>query len=174
LWPKRIFDHIIYVYGSTITDETGLILTFAHELQHFIQYGYQRRLWAANLLLPYLPESVIRATGLRWFGIPAEREARITAKRVGTELCGAEAVAQYIDLKIKERVTPQNVKDWELIQQMNHLIPYDLQQGKKRIFYRLREYKRDFQEVLDDTKDDPDFKDLDLSLLIGEKSESAG
>src|SRR6266704_1647318 len=90
--PMLIFDHLIYVHGSICADETGLIMTFAHELQHFVQYGYQRKLWAANALLPRLPDYLIRANRLKWFYIPIEREARLVAKRVAETLCGADKV----------------------------------------------------------------------------------
>jgi hypothetical protein len=49
---RRVFDNGIYVHGSTCTDETALIMTFAHELQHFVQYGFSRRLWAEGGLIP--------------------------------------------------------------------------------------------------------------------------
>src|SRR5256885_12347627 len=31
---NRNFDHVIYLYGSTCSDEVSLSMTFAHELQH--------------------------------------------------------------------------------------------------------------------------------------------
>ena len=47
-WP---FDSLVYLYGSTCENELGLTITFAHELQHFLQYANERQLWAANALL---------------------------------------------------------------------------------------------------------------------------
>ena len=44
------FDHLIYLLGSTCSTEIGLAMTFAHELQHFVQRTTARELWAANAL----------------------------------------------------------------------------------------------------------------------------
>lgn len=162
---KQAFDHIIYLYGSTCADETGVIMTFAHELQHFIQYGHERTLWAANSLLPDLPNDVVSTVGLRWFDIPVEREARSTAKRIAVLLCGANMVTQYIDRKINENVTTEDVEDWRLIQDLNPAIPYDLEDATRLIFQRLSVYKLYFAQMLQDLKDDPDFKDIDLDAL---------
>ena len=70
-----IFDELIYLHGSTCASEVGLTMTFAHELQHFVQHGNMLTLWAANTLIPQLPKSVINALGLRWCDIPHECEA---------------------------------------------------------------------------------------------------
>ena len=48
---KRVFDHVIYLHGSTCTDDVGLTMTFAHELQHFVQHSTVLNLWAANSLI---------------------------------------------------------------------------------------------------------------------------
>jgi hypothetical protein len=79
---KQDVDHVIYIHGTTCADDVGLIMTFSHELQHFIQYGFCRKLWAENFLLPRLPKNVIDVTRLNWPDIPNEREARIVAKRI--------------------------------------------------------------------------------------------
>src|SRR6266478_1626327 len=34
---KRAFEHFIYLHGSVCEGSVGLTMTFAHELQHFIQ-----------------------------------------------------------------------------------------------------------------------------------------
>jgi hypothetical protein len=43
---NRHFDNVIYVYATTCADPVGRIMTFAHELQHFVQYRFDRNLWA--------------------------------------------------------------------------------------------------------------------------------
>jgi hypothetical protein len=164
---KRVFDHGIYLHGSTCADETGLTLTFAHELQHFVQYGFNRRLWAEGRLIPHLPKEVFDITGLNWPDIPHEREARIVAKRVGLELCGADAVKQYIDRRISEKATESDVKDWRFSQHLDPSIPYDLSAETKRIFQRLRPYRQALENVLRAMNGNPDYKDdykdIDLS-----------
>jgi hypothetical protein len=105
------FDRFIYLHGSTCLKEMGLTMTFAHELQHFVQHCNDPQLWAANTLIPNLPEAVITVLGLRWCDVPHEREARIVSKRTAENLLGAEVVAQYINEKIAEGVTVQDTAE---------------------------------------------------------------
>jgi hypothetical protein len=162
---KRVFDHVIYLHGSTCAEEVSMIMTLSHELQHFIQYGFNRKLWAENFLLPRLPKEVINIMGLNWPDIPNEREARIVAKRTAIKLCGADAVKQYIDRRISERVTPEDAEDWQFSQQVDPLILYDLAAGTRQIYQRLKAYRRHLEDILNEMREDGDvdFKCLDLS-----------
>jgi hypothetical protein len=167
-WPtRRVFDHVIYVHGSTCTDETALTMTFAHELQHFVQYGFSRTLLAEGRLIPRLPREVFDIEKINWPDIPHEREARIVAKRVGVKLCGADAVKRYIDRKIDENLTASDVDDWHFSQQLDPSIPYDLSSETKRVFQRLRPYRQSLENVLREMRGDStygsDYKDIDLS-----------
>lgn len=42
------FDNLIYIRPGTCDDPTGLVETYAHELQHFVQHGNTPRLSAVN------------------------------------------------------------------------------------------------------------------------------
>ena len=117
---KQDVDHLIYLHGSTCANDVSLIMTFSHELQHFVQYGFHRKLWAENFLLQNLPKGVIDITGLNWPDIPAEREARIVAKRVAVKLCRADAVKQYIDLRIRESTTLKDIEDCNFHNKWTH------------------------------------------------------
>jgi hypothetical protein len=139
---KQDVDHAIYVHGTTCADEVGLIMTFSHELQHFIQYGFNRKLWAENSLLPHLPKDVFDITGLNWPDIPNEREARIVAKQLGVKLRGADAVKRYIDRRISESTSPKDMEDWRFSQDVNTSLPYDLAGETKRIFQRLKPLRK--------------------------------
>ncbi len=141
-------------------------MTFAHELQHFAQYGNARRLWAANTLIPGLPRSVISALGLTWCDVPNEREARIVSKRIVEKLFGAEAVGKYVGTKILECVTQEDAADWECIRRLDTSTPYDLDRETKLFFLRLRDYRPDFERVLQGRRNDTDFKDVDLKALF--------
>jgi hypothetical protein len=165
---KQLFDHVIYVHGSTCADEVGLIMTFSHELQHFIQYVFNRKLWAENLLLPRLPKDVIDATGLNWPDIPNEREARSVAKQIGVTLCGTDAVRRYIDRRISASTNPKDLEDWRFSQHVDPSVPYDLAGETKRIFQRLKPHRRHLEEFLDQMGEDVDFKNLDLSEYFDE------
>ncbi len=159
--PRRVRDDYgIYLHGSACADETALIMTFAHELQHFVQYGFRRRLWAESKLIRRLPKEVQEKEQLNWPDIPHEREARIVAKRVGVRLCGEDAVNRYIDRMIEEaekRCIDQTVSEsetkWEIEdlrfnQALDSEIPDDLASGIKQIYRRLRPYRREFENAL--------------------------
>ncbi len=169
LAQKPAFDHVIYLHGSTCNDEVGLVMSFSHELQHFVQYGFHRRLWAENLLLPRLPAEVFDIdTGISWPDIPTEREARIVAKTIAENLCGSLAVSKYIDRRISENLTVRDVKDWRVIRELDSSSPYDLAQETRNIFRQLRSYKEDLEKALYCMRQDPDFEHLDLSPYFQE------
>ncbi len=88
-WRQLAFDHVTYLYGSTCSDEVGMTMTFAHELQHFIQRSNGIHMWAANSSAAWLDKTTLAATGLRPCDIPHEREARIVSKRTAEQLFGA-------------------------------------------------------------------------------------
>lgn len=126
------FDNVIYLYGTTCADSVGRVMTFAHELQHFVQYGFSPILWYENRRLwDRVPA----------YEIPTEWEARIVAKRIAKELCGPESVEQYIARKIefaKHRLNSKphdmdflkawqnEIDDWKFIQQLDESISFDL------------------------------------------------
>jgi len=172
-------DYGIYLHGSTCADETALTMTLAHELQHFVQYGFKRQLWAESRLIRKLPREVQEKEQLNWLDIPHEREARIVAKRVGVELCGEDAVTRYIDHMINEaqnRFTNRTIGESETKMEIEDLrfskefddlsAPYDLATEMKRIFRRLKPYKQVIENVLREKRGCPDYKDLDLSAYF--------
>ena len=157
------FDAVIYLHGSTCSDETALAMTLSHELQHFIQYGFNRKLWAVNYLLARLPKDVIDITGLNWPDITTEREARIVAKRIGIKVCGSEAIEQYIARKITEFTSLKDLEDWRFSQDVDPSVFYDLASETESIFERSKSYRQYLEQVLDEMRKDEDFKNLDLS-----------
>jgi hypothetical protein len=93
------FDSLIYIRSSTCNDSTGLVECYAHELQHFVQYGRTPRLWAVNSVLyqnlkPLEPASVVT-------DIPTEREANIVSKRVAEKVCGVEKVNKFAEERVR-------------------------------------------------------------------------
>ena len=127
-WPKYVREslgydfHLIYLHGTTCAYETGMIMTFAHELQHFVQYSTVRPVWAANVLIPKLHRSIIKGLRLKWADVPYECEARIISKRVAETLRGVDPVGQYINAKINAaagRNHWEDKRDWEFIRQLD-------------------------------------------------------
>jgi hypothetical protein len=143
-------------------------MTFAHEMQHFVQHASVPALWAANSLIHNLPKRVIAALALTWCDIPHEREARIVSKRTAECLLGAEATRRYIDAKIAERVTNDDAADWQFIRDLDTSTPYDLARETGLFFPRLRDYKSELEGVREELAvDDPIFSCVDLDVLLG-------
>jgi hypothetical protein len=166
LLRKALFDHVIYLYGSTCADEVALTMIFAHELQHFVQHENALTLWAANTLIPQLPRCVIDALGLKWCDIPYERDARIVSRRTAEDLLEVEAVRRYIEAKIVEHVTDDDAADWECIQGLVTSSACDLDGETKRFFPRLKDYRSQLEKLLQEQNTNADFKDVDLDTLL--------
>jgi hypothetical protein len=168
---RLAFEHLIYLHGSTCSSELGQTMTFAHELQHFIQYSTMRQVWAANRLayaaLRCMEPRQFKTSGLRACDIPHERQARIVAKGAAESLFGANIVNQYIEAKRTERVTEQDAADWECIRGFVASTPYDLAAETKLFFQRLKPYRPELERSLRDFHgDDPDIKEVDLDALL--------
>ncbi len=168
--PKVAFDHVIYLYGSTCSSLLALTMSFAHELQHFVQHENVRLLWAANSLLPHLDGSVISALELRWCDIPHEREARIVSKRTAENLFGVGDVNRYVDAKIAESTTDGDRTDWECIRGLDTSTHYDLALETMLFFQRrLKDYIPELEKALQ--RMPADFSaDVDLRKLLGRTS----
>ena len=166
--PLRAFDHLIYLHGSTCATEIGLVMCFAHELQHFVQHETAATLWASNTLVNCLPRADCVTLGLQWCDIPIEREARIVSRRIAEELLGAEPVRRHIRAKIDECVTEEDAADWKCIRDLDVSSPYDLAFETKRLFTRLRQQRSHLEIALADlSRHDPDFRNVDLETLLG-------
>ncbi len=158
----RVIDDLVYLYGSTCANEVGLTMTLAHELQHAIQHGNARNVWAVNGLVPQLPKTAVAALGLQWADIPIERETRIVSKRVAVHFFGEKRVTQYIDEKIAEGITDSDVADWQFVRTLTASSSVDLATCTQQLFKRMKGYRSELEAVLQEKKDDPDFGDIDL------------
>jgi hypothetical protein len=172
LWKKRIFDHVIYLHGSTCATDAGLGMTFAHEVQHFVQHETVPKLWAEGTLmndfLVRVDRVVIDTMKLNWFHNPIEREARAVSKQVAEHLCGKEQVRLYIDGRIAKNVSTDDVADWQFIQNLNPSSPYNLENETRLLFQRLKSYKRELETALQWCKKSGDhaFDCVDLNTLL--------
>lgn len=165
----RIVDDLVYLYGSTCTDEVGLTMTLAHELQHVVQHANARQVWAVNGLVPELPKTIISVLKLQWADIPIEREARIVSKRVSTQFFGEQSVMQYIETKIAEgntRNDAADVADWQFVRTLTPSETVDLEADTQRLFKRLKHYRPELEAVLQEKKDDPDSGGIDLDVYF--------
>jgi hypothetical protein len=120
-------------------------MTLAHELQHTIQRAKSRNLWAANTLIPGLSKDVIDALKLKWADIPIEKDARVIAKRVAENLCGADRVGEYIHKKIVE--PGEDVDDWHFVLKLKPSDSVDLVPETQVLFNRLRGYRLEVEKA---------------------------
>ncbi len=128
--PDLVFDWVIYLHGTTCSDAIGLVMSFAHELQHAVQRGTRQMLHAENGLLYGLDE-------IKSYDIPIEREARIVAKHIAERVCGVDAVKQYILRRQGIRLTDEDAEDWKLIETLDSSQSYDLENETELAFQRL-------------------------------------
>jgi hypothetical protein len=94
----QAFDNLIYIRHSTCADTTGFVITYAHELQHFVQHATMPRLLVVNEVLrqnlkPFEPTAITT-------DIPSEREANIVSKRAAEIVCGVEDVRRFAEERV--------------------------------------------------------------------------
>jgi hypothetical protein len=146
----------------------GLTMTFAHELQHFIQHVTKLKLWAESRLIRKLPKPVIDALDLKWGDVPHEHEARLVAKRTAEDLFGTEKMGQYIEAKINQPVEENDRADWKFIRGLVTSTPYDLASETRLLFSRLTGYRQELDQTLEVCRcEDPAYyADIHVDALL--------
>jgi hypothetical protein len=164
------YDSVVYIHDSTCKTEDSLTMTVAHELQHFVQYGFDRRPWAWNRVVTNLHVRTIDTLGLAWCDIPIEHEARIVAKRASERILGRERTAHYIETRKKQRLTNRDAVDWEFIEGIDSAQAYDCAVQTRDLFSRLTSVRNELQLVLNHMRVLPDFAELNLDEMLGPDS----
>lgn len=116
------FDNLIYINGRASADSAGGVITFAHELQHFVQFGFRKKLWLANTLI-YAALLEGPPTTVKPWDLPHETEAIRMSKFVAEAVLGADVVAAHCERKI---ATGNDREKWEFFQQLSLKVPFDL------------------------------------------------
>jgi hypothetical protein len=119
-WPA--FRNVIYINGRTCCSTVGTVITLAHELQHFVQYGFFRKLWFANTMI----YSILRdgpPTPIRPWDIPYERDTTTVSKQVATKIHGEQIVQGYAEAQIAAGIDPDK---WESFLKLPHRTPFNL------------------------------------------------
>jgi hypothetical protein len=167
---KFEYDCAIYVHDSTCRSDAGFTMTLAHELQHFIQYGNHRKIWAQNAVVTHMKsETLQNRLGFTWLDIPVERQARIMGKWVAKEICGVAATNTYIDEMRVRASSRLDIADWEFAQKIDGTEEYDIAEGTRNLFRRLRGYRAELEKALADLMPDPDFTSVNLGELLGQE-----
>lgn len=121
------FDNVIYINGRTSSTLPGTVITFAHELQHFMQYGWARKVWRANTLIYNILRDGPPTTINAW-DIPFEKDTMRVSKQVATTLIGEEVVKAYADLRVS---TGNDEEKWKVFQKLSYTTPFDLLEETK-------------------------------------------
>jgi hypothetical protein len=156
--------HTVYfcsgAYRSTCGSDVQLAMTLSHELQHFLQFVTDRRLWAIHTLLTKLPN--LPTHNLKhWFDLPNEKEARIIAKRIAENLFGRAVVDQHIVKMMAARISEEDAADWEFIQKIDPSRNYDLRQNTIPL---VIEYRQELEKLRTQFAGDTDLGAADLDL----------
>jgi hypothetical protein len=142
IWPNYVehyfydssgefaFDNLIYVPESDYSrQEVSLVLIFAHELQHFVQWGKYPAISEANSLLLRNLTSFDPETTLKLWDIPYNREAMIISKRVAEKVFGKEAVTEFMGQQVMGAVKSKNwqkKQSWEFYRDLAPETDYNL------------------------------------------------
>ncbi len=122
----RAFDNLIYIRASTCAETIGFVTTYAHELQHFVQYGTLPRLHFVNDVLYHNLKTFEKKAITT--DIPNGREANIISKRVAEVLCGSEEVHAFAENQIKVMEEAGEVDErarWIFFRDVSPLAEYD-------------------------------------------------
>ena len=122
---NRTFDFVTYLHDSTCEDPVAMTMTFAHELQHFVQCGTMRAVFEANEAFRAL--RLKSGDGFDSHELPIEKDARIVAKRIAIRILGRKAVDQYIARNIANPVNDGDRRNWSFISGLDVSKPYDLE-----------------------------------------------
>jgi hypothetical protein len=121
------FDDLIYLRYSTCSDPIACVVTYAHELQHFVQNGRVPRLLRVNNALYHnVKQFEPNATPI---DIPSEREANIFSKRVSVAMFGADRIREFADKQVKKMEEFGAVEEstrWMFFRDVQPSTSYDL------------------------------------------------
>ena len=131
-----LFDDLIYVRHSTCSDPVGCAITYAHELQHLVQFDQSPELLRMNnAVLRRNLHRVLQQTPTE-MDLPAEVDANIVSKRVAGLVCGEAAVAEFAERELKAMIqTGDNTKvtRWKFFLETPASASYDWVDETRRI-----------------------------------------
>jgi hypothetical protein len=87
-------DNVIYINGRTSATLVGTVITLAHELQHFAQFAFHRKVWKTNTLIYDILRTGPTINVKAW-DIPFEIDAMRVSKRAADEILGEEVVKEH-------------------------------------------------------------------------------
>ncbi len=163
-WYRRLFDHVVYLYGSTCESSVGLTMTLAHELQHVIQYETVPDLLTASNVFKQLPKPLLESTNFQWADMPAEREARAVAKKIAILIHGERTVDQFLAERAAAAISPLELADVQFIQQLDAEAPYSVKDETLALYRRFKAHREELVTAMEILKaGDPESRPIDLN-----------
>lgn len=128
-------ESLIYVPVLPPTDDPVIFaVTFAHEVQHFVQCWTVRKIWDVNNFFyfdfPWAPNIPEYET----WRVPTELDAIITSKHVATALFGNDPVQS----KVHSLISSDEGKEWQHFYELSPSASCDLLQDTDRL---VREHR---------------------------------
>jgi hypothetical protein len=127
IWDKQqvefAYDASIYLRKRTCDEVTSMVITFAHELQHFMQYGHHNQEWQLQRCIQQV--AAPRLIHPRPWHFPGEHEAQLISKRVAEQLLGTEEVRRYADARI---ASGDDIEKWQFFLGLNPIDDFDFRQ----------------------------------------------
>jgi len=130
-WPDDILKHIyidqelrcdvlIYLRYRTCKSATGTAITFAHELQHLMQYGFSYKVWRACFDI----RSVTGGSAKFPWDIPDEHDAQVVSRKIacGDDICGKQEVWRYAQEQIELGRDPEK---WKFFIGLDAEVPFN-------------------------------------------------
>lgn len=143
-------DVVIYMRKRTCENPTGAVITFAHELQHFVQYGGDLKVWLANKFIERI--AVSNPMNLQPWNFPMEHEAQLVSKRVAEIVLGKDEVQTYVEKQIADE---NDAQKWIFFRGLNSSGSFDL---LKETIPWVHRYKRNLEELYPaETEEEPNF-----------------
>lgn len=133
IWDQELVAHIwdssnmcfscdaaIYIRKRTCDAPIGAAITFAHELQHLMQYGHYYDSWR----LQHGIQSVCspKMQNPRPWHFPGEQEAQICSKRIAEQLFGSEKVREYAQQRID---CGDDIEKWRFFMEIDAAADFD-------------------------------------------------
>ncbi len=95
------YDFITYLPGRTcLSGKALLVITFAHELQHFLQWAISPKVWKVGSILYGNLRTFEPTRQWKTWDVPTEREAMIVSKRVAEKVLGVQQVKGFSETRV--------------------------------------------------------------------------
>ena len=156
VWDGNRFlcDAAVYLRNRTCQSPTGVVITFAHEMQHLTQYGKSRKVWLAIRDL----KRVFRQFGqgrLPPWHFPDEYEALLVSRQVAERVLDPVTVREFAEQERElERAQQEgDLKKWEFFLCLDVREDFDLLQATIPLVDKDRENLRMIFSADDDGPD---------------------